>query len=382
MVVRSLLFYTIFLLATGPLQLFGHIWQIEVSIDNIDCPMCVERVEKKLQSIPGVDKCKLIEAISLAKITWKKDAKFSADAFWEVFFDTPFQIRELTLDVEGVLSQRAVQKSSKEQKGILTLYSEPDHSLFYIENPNFKELKKFSPGQRVIINGRVESKRGWNYLEVREIRAQEEEPAPEEPASKGTPTAEDTPPPTVSEPVKQPTPTVEKVVTPATLPEPVKQPTPTVEKVTTPATMPEPVKQPTPTVEKVAAPAPATAPEPVKQPPPTVEKVAAPTTMPEPVKQPTPTIEKVAAPAPATAPEPVKQPPPTVEKVAAPATMPEPTKQPQQIEEKAAPSTPQAAPAIQEQNEHPEIKEPSLQEEPDTEPDDLMTIFKGQTSST
>jgi hypothetical protein len=347
MVVRSLLFYTIFLLVGCPLSLFCQIWQVEVSIDNIDCPICVERVEKKLISIPGVDKCKLIESISLAKITWKKDVPFSAAIFWEKFFETPFQIRELTLDVDGVLSQKIPQKSLKEQKVILTLLSKPDQTLFYIENPNFKALRKFKPGQKVLLNGRVVSKQGWNFLEVREaIAAIEEDPvAPPEEQIPASTTVPAIPQEALQTPKETPA-TTEKAPTTAPV---------------VPQEAPKTLPKETPaTVEK----APATAP---------VAPQEAPKTLP---KETPATVEK----APATAPVAPQEAPKTLPKET-PATAEEAPTETSQEESQPAKETPKNESAPPEQDMDTIIKAIPTEDEAEAQEDDLLTIFKGDTSS-
>jgi len=66
----------------------------------------------------------------------------------------------MDIDVDGTIEST---------RGALILRSEPDGSIFYIDNRQQSDVSKLKSGEQVRLQGAVSGKNGYNYLTVSKV---------------------------------------------------------------------------------------------------------------------------------------------------------------------------------------------------------------------
>ena len=157
-------------LAFGTLisPLASEIYEIRLTIENIACPYCGKSIVQELKEIQGVQDTKIWPMEGIGVIQWKKDIPFYAVQLFRTFYKTQFFLKEVDVDVEGII---------REKKGATILESLPDGSIFYLDNPQDLHLDTFDSlstrslkeGVQVRLRGMCTSQQGFNFLLVKEV---------------------------------------------------------------------------------------------------------------------------------------------------------------------------------------------------------------------
>ncbi|HXF29845.1 MAG TPA: hypothetical protein VN457_08340 [Chlamydiales bacterium] len=140
--------------------LSADIVEIRLQIDNMVCPFCGRSCIDDLKRIPGVEDAKVWPGDGLAVVVWKPDHVFQSVKLYRSFADSHFLLKIIDIDVEGIIEMK---------KGAMTLRSEPDNSIFYIDNREDRRVSKFEDGQLVHIQGQVYNQSGFNFLVIKDI---------------------------------------------------------------------------------------------------------------------------------------------------------------------------------------------------------------------
>jgi len=147
--------------------LAAEIYEIRLTIENITCPYCGTSLVQELKGIKGVEDAKIWPMEGIGVVQWKKNSAFHAVQLFRMFYKTQFLLKEIDVDVEGVI---------REKKGATVLESYPDGSVFYIDNPRDLHLDTFDnfstralkEGMQVRLQGMCTSQQGFNFLLVKE----------------------------------------------------------------------------------------------------------------------------------------------------------------------------------------------------------------------
>jgi hypothetical protein len=145
-----------------PLLLFcqiigAEIYEIQLTIENMVCPFCAESVVEDVKMIKGVETIQVWPPEGIGLVTWKQDLPFQSTQLFRLFASTQFILKQIIVDVEGVVERR---------RGSLSLRSCPDNSIFYIENGENLQVSKLEEGQEIRLRGSVTSQQGVNYMYV------------------------------------------------------------------------------------------------------------------------------------------------------------------------------------------------------------------------
>ena len=142
---------------TSHLPLCAEIYEIRLTIENMECHFCSRSVIDQLKVIPGLQETKIWPSEGIGLITWKNDAPFQCIKVFKTFYNSQFLLKNVFVDVEGVIH---------EKKGATILESLPDGSIFYIDNREDPQVRALKDGQNVRLQGRVSSQQGFNFLLV------------------------------------------------------------------------------------------------------------------------------------------------------------------------------------------------------------------------
>ena len=151
------MFSALFIQSTS---LHAEMYEVRLQIENIDCIHCSKSIEEALKTVDAVERTKVWPLEGIALVTWKSGAPFSSQAVSKAFERTPFFLKHIDIDAEGII---------EEKKGATILKSLPDGTLFYIENRHDADVKQLKDGQSVRLRGRVSNQKGYNYLIVSEV---------------------------------------------------------------------------------------------------------------------------------------------------------------------------------------------------------------------
>lgn len=156
---RSLIFFILTYLACAVkcLPLCAEIYEIRLTIENMECHFCQRSVIDQLKVIPGIQETKIWPMEGIGLITWKNDVPFQCIKLFKTFYSTQFLLKDVFIDVEGIIH---------EKKGATILESQPDGSLFYIDNRADPVVRALKDGQTVRLQGRVSTQQGFNFLLV------------------------------------------------------------------------------------------------------------------------------------------------------------------------------------------------------------------------
>ena len=147
-------------LALFQAPLFSEIYEIRLTIENMDCHFCARSLKQVLSEVPEIKATKIWPLEGVGLVQWKKETPFkSADLFY-AFRQTQFFLKSIDIDVEGKIV---------EKKGATLLESTEDGSIFYIDNREDQGVRSLKADQIVRIQGRVVNHRGFNFLRVAEI---------------------------------------------------------------------------------------------------------------------------------------------------------------------------------------------------------------------
>ena len=147
--------------------LAAEIYEIRLTIENISCPYCGKSIIQELKAIKGIQDAKIWPMEGIGMLQWKKDTPFYAVQLFRTFYKTQFFLKEVDVDVEGVI---------REKKGATILESFPDGSVFYIDNPQDLHVDTFDnfnaralkEGMQIRLRGMCTSQQGFNFLLVKE----------------------------------------------------------------------------------------------------------------------------------------------------------------------------------------------------------------------
>jgi hypothetical protein len=148
----------------------AKIMEVSMTVDNFDCQLCPKEFSKiLLRDVRGVEKAQAWEPEGVAIATWKENVPFQAHSFFRAMAKTKFFIRELSVEVEGLISSKACS---------MMLTSAPEKSQFIIDNRADSLLDNVKNGDTLHCKGRVSSIQGFNFMVVTEVIAHS--PAKEE----------------------------------------------------------------------------------------------------------------------------------------------------------------------------------------------------------
>jgi copper chaperone CopZ len=150
---RLLILLSLFLLQ----PLSAEIYEIQLTIGNMVCPYCAKAVVEDVKEIKGVETVKVWPQEGIGLISWKDDEPFQCAQLFRTFARTQFALRQITIDVEGTIEKR---------RGALTLRSEPENSVFYIDNGESLQVSKLKEGELVRVRGLVTNQQGFNILVI------------------------------------------------------------------------------------------------------------------------------------------------------------------------------------------------------------------------
>ena len=155
---RSLLFACSFLAMHSLLQ--SEIFEVRLTLDCLFCPYCETNVQNILKEVKGVENSKVWSMEGLAVVTWKRDMPFYAAQFFKAFQNTKFPLKEVYVDVEGIVHKN---------KDSMTFESKPDGSIFYIKNRGLPKVQDIQDGETVRLQGDVTCEQGFNFLCVWDV---------------------------------------------------------------------------------------------------------------------------------------------------------------------------------------------------------------------
>jgi hypothetical protein len=150
------LFLVVLLCAIQPVC--AEIYDIRLIMEGMRCPSCPQGVARAAEGIRGIDSITAFTFEDFIQIAWKQDVPFSANDLYRGFFKSQYKVREIDVDVEGIINK---------QRGAIFLFSQPDGSKFYILNT--EAFRKLKDGERVRLQGMVSSQQNVNYLDIKHI---------------------------------------------------------------------------------------------------------------------------------------------------------------------------------------------------------------------
>jgi copper chaperone CopZ len=153
---------TLFALVASLMQLplFAEIYEIRLTIENMDCHFCARSLKQVLSQVPEITTSKIWPLEGMGLVQWKKETPFKSADLLRAFRQTQFFLKSIDVDVEGKIV---------EKKGATILESTYDGSVFYIDNRQDQGVRSLKDGQIVRIQGRVVNQRGFNFLRVAEV---------------------------------------------------------------------------------------------------------------------------------------------------------------------------------------------------------------------
>lgn len=156
---RTFRFFIVTCLAfvANAFPLAAEIYEIRMTIENMDCHFCQRSIVDQLKVIPGIRETKIWPLEGIGLIIWRNDSPFQSIKLFKTFYSTQFLLKDVFIDVEGTIH---------EKKGATILESQPDGSFFYIDNRADPVVRALKDGQLVRLQGKVSSQQGFNFLLV------------------------------------------------------------------------------------------------------------------------------------------------------------------------------------------------------------------------
>lgn len=150
----------LFLFAAPLAELSSEIYEIRLTVGNMECSFCGRSVRDTLKTVPGVENAEVFYMDGFVDIFWKNNMPFQAVQLIKKLGSTQFALKEIDVDVEGTIV---------EKKKALVLESKPENSHFYIEDRRDSKSSELKVGQIVRVKGIVTNQHGFNFINVREI---------------------------------------------------------------------------------------------------------------------------------------------------------------------------------------------------------------------
>jgi copper chaperone CopZ len=154
--------YRLFALALSllPLSMSAEIFQVRLTIEGMKCTYCGRSCTDELKKIKGVDEVHVWPLEGLAAITWKSNYPFQSVQLFRTMNESHFLLKALEVDVEGTVEKK---------KGAWILRSEPDNSIFYIDNAGDPQFACLKEGYVARLKGVVKNQQGFNFMTVLEV---------------------------------------------------------------------------------------------------------------------------------------------------------------------------------------------------------------------
>lgn len=138
----------------------AEILEIRLTVTNEDCIYCARSIAEELLRLPEVQDAKIYPFAGFGQVIWKKNAPFQSRLIFRTFAQTHFLLREINLQVQGVVTQT---------RGSTIIKSYPDNSVFYVSNRGDFGISTLKAGQTVRFKGIVSNIQGCNMVTVTEL---------------------------------------------------------------------------------------------------------------------------------------------------------------------------------------------------------------------